>query len=104
METMSPTFDTKSDAMPDNIFGFPRTKFIHSVGVVGRCKFVSNGEHQYTGIFEGADHGLVRLSSAIAPTNITGMAPGMGLKFLRDGVMSSDLVAMYSGELEKGTV
>ena len=92
---MNPTFATMSDAMPNNTFGL-RPKYIHSVGVVGKCKFVSNGQHPYTGIFEGADHGMVRLSSAVEPTSSTALAPGMGLKFLRDGVMSADLVAMWS--------
>jgi hypothetical protein len=64
LEAMSPTFDTKSDAMPSNFLGEIRTKYIHSVGVVGKCKFESAGGHPFTGIFEGADFGLCRLSSA----------------------------------------
>jgi len=82
--------------MPHSFLG-TRTKYIHSVGTVGKVKFVSNGQHPYTGIFKGASQGLVRFSSAAAPV-VKGqpLAPGMGLKFLRDGQDSANLVAMYS--------
>ena len=93
---MSPTFDTKADAMPTNWLGQTRTKYIHSVGVVSKCKFVSTGDHTFTGIFEGADYGFCRLSSAAKPTSSQPLAPGLSLKFLRDGVESSDVVALYS--------
>lgn len=82
--------------MPVNFLGQTRTKYIHSVGVVGKCKFVSNGSHPYTGIFEGADYGLCRLSSAAKPSADQPLAPGLSLKFLRDGIESSDVVALYS--------
>lgn len=63
------TFTTKGDAMPDNGFnlGFARTKYIHSVGTVGKVKFVSNGKHEFSGIFKGADYGLIRMSVAVKP-------------------------------------
>jgi hypothetical protein len=83
--------------MPTEYFGLKtRTKYIHSVGVVGKVKFVSSGAHPFTGVWEGAQHGLVRLSSAAEPSSSQPLAPGLGLKFLRDGVDSADLVAMYS--------
>ena len=70
-EPMAPTFETVADAMPNTWGGFSwslldskRTKYIHSVGVVSKCKFVSTGDHPFTGIFEGADYGFCRLSSA----------------------------------------
>jgi len=93
---MSPTFETVSDAMPETWTGSTRTKYIHSVGVVSKCKFVSTGDHTYTGIFEGADTGFCRLSAAAKPTSSQPLAPGLSLKFLRTGVPSSDLVALYS--------
>mgnify|MGYP000857258679 CR=1 FL=1 len=65
LEPMAPTLDTISDAMPNTWYGSTRTKYIHSVGVVGKVKFVSNGKHPYTGIFEGADYGMARMSSAV---------------------------------------
>ena len=65
LESMAPTFETKADAMPmDGLFGARRTKYIHSVGVVGKCSFISNGSHPYTGGFEGTEHAFCRLSSA----------------------------------------
>jgi hypothetical protein len=70
-----------------------RVKYIHSVGVVGKVKFESSGKHPFTGVWEGAQHGLVRLSSATEPSS--SLTPGLALKFLRDGVDSADLVAMY---------
>lgn len=98
-ESMDPTFSTKGDAMPKNTW-WPnsiRTKFIHSVGVHGKVKFVSTGDHPYTGIFKGASSGIIRLSSAAKPTadNKSPLTPGMGLKFLRDGIDSANLVSMF---------
>jgi hypothetical protein len=93
---MAPTFDTVADALPQNWDGSIRTKYIHSVGVVSKCKFVTNGTHQYTGIFEGADYGFCRLSSAVKPTADAPLHPGLSLKFLRSGVPSSNVVSFYS--------
>ena len=66
---MNPTFDTKGDAMPLDILGFStRNKLIHSVGVVGKVIFKPFGGSPYTGIFKGANSGLIRLSSAAEPS------------------------------------
>lgn len=75
------------------------------MGSVAQVKFVPvpNNE-QYTGIFEGADYGIIRLSVAKKPDTSKNTAtgaknnftPGFGLKFLRDGQQSANLVAMYS--------
>ena len=47
---------------------YNRIKYIHSVGAVGKVKFVpSETPGNFTGIFKGADHGLIRLSSAAKP-------------------------------------
>jgi hypothetical protein len=65
---------------------------------------VAPNNEGYTGIFEsGADHGLIRLSAAkkfdktksSAAEAYDNFTPGFGLKFLRDGVPSGNLVAMY---------
>jgi len=66
---MAPTFTTKGDEMPKELFGHTRTKYIHSVGTVGKVKFVSSGNHPFTGVWEGAQHGLIRLSSAAEPSD-----------------------------------
>jgi len=89
-ESVRVTFDASADVFPAK-----RTKYIHSVGVHGGIKFVSTGAHKYGGLFQGADHGIVRFSSAKEPGS-GGVAPGMGVKFFRDGRPSANFVSMYS--------
>ena len=36
------------------------TKVIHTVGAVGRVEWKDLGGHNYSGVFNGAQHGLVR--------------------------------------------
>jgi len=96
-EPMCPVFRTPGDELPDQGDGTTRAKVIHTVGAVGRVEWRDLGGHNYSGVFTGAQHGLVRLSLALEPdTEKLNTAPGMGLKFLRDGVDSANLVAMYS--------
>ena len=97
MEDLTKTFTGKGDAMPPGDLYGTRTKYIHSVGAVGKVEFVPNPSN-FTGMFSKADFGLVRLSSAVQPTSSQPLAPGMGLKWLRDGVDSANLVSMYSLE------
>jgi len=69
-EAMGPSFTTPGDVMPmEGIFHkTTRTKYIHSVGAHGKVKFVPAADKSpFTGIFEGAQHGIVRLSSAAKP-------------------------------------
>merc|ERR1711973_594481 len=74
-----------------------REKYIHTVGTVAQVEWKDLGGHSYSGIFKGATNGYVRLSLAKEPvTTVQETAPGMGLKFLRDGIDSANLVAMYS--------
>jgi len=97
VESMEPTFSTKGDAMEWGHL-YNRKKLIHSVGTVGKVRFVP-ATTSYSGIFKGADHGLIRFSSAAKP--VKGgqpLAPGIGLKFLRDGIDSANLVAMFGVE------
>ena len=93
---MEPTFTGEGDAMPGGMVYGQRTKYIHSVGAVGKVKFVPVHGSPYTGIFKGANYGLVRFSSAAAPGLLQPLAPGLGLKFLRDGIDSANLVSMWS--------
>ena len=95
-EDMCPTFNTKGDQLPLGWTGNVRQKYIHTVGTVGKVEWVDLGGHPYTGIFQGASQGIARLSLAQEPSPpALNTAPGMGLKFLRDGVDSANLVAMY---------
>jgi hypothetical protein len=102
-EPMAPSLQWVGDTFQDGLFG-PRKKLIHSVGSVAKVKFQPVANHEgYTGIFQGALHGLLRMSLAKQPdpskTTAQGaydnFAPGFGLKFLRDDRSSANLVAMY---------
>lgn len=89
-ESVRLTFDSNSDTFPQQ-----REKTIHGVGVIGGIKFESAGGHPYQGLFKGAQHGMIRFSSAKNPGS-DGVTPGMGLKFFRDGRRSANFVSMYS--------
>lgn len=94
---MSPTVTQIGDQMPKGALYGTRSKLIHSQGAVATVKLTNSGNHPFTGIFTGSDHGVVRLSAAAEPnSNEQLLAPGLGLKFLRDGIDSASLVAMYS--------
>lgn len=93
-ESVMESFGASADIFP-HVQSEKRSKLIHSVGVAGAFRFDSNGNHQYTGLFRGAEHGIIRFSSAKKPDS-SGTAPGMGVKFFRDGRPSANFVAMYS--------
>jgi len=96
LEDMCPTFRAPGDELPFEGNGI-REKYIHTVGTVAQVEWKDLGGHSYSGIFKGATNGYVRLSLAKEPvTTVQETAPGMGLKFLRDGIDSANLVAMYS--------
>ena len=96
IEGMGESFDSPGDDMPCYWDGC-RNKDIHSVGVISKVKLVSSGNHPFTGVFKGADQGLIRQSTAAPYSSGTkNLKPGMGLKFLRDGHDSANLVAMFS--------
>jgi hypothetical protein len=96
-ESMEPTFDTVGDELPGGQVYGTRAKYIHTVGSLAKVKFVSNGSHPYTGVFKGTDQAYARLSFAKEPSpKSLNTAPGMGLKFLRDGIDSGNMVAMIS--------
>merc|ERR1711936_104425 len=100
LESMCPTFQAQGDQLPWEkrllSYGW-RNKYIHTVGTVGQVEWRDLGSHPYTGIFQGATQGIVRFSFAKEPSNTSiSISPDMGLKFLRDGKDSANLVAMYS--------
>lgn len=101
-ESMAPTFETEGDELGGGVVYGTRGKWIHTVGTVGQVEWVNKGGHPYTGIFEGANKGFIRTSLAKEPhkkSKVT--APGIGLKFVRDGVDSANLVSMYSVDGQK---
>lgn len=88
----------QGDTMPPGkVFGH-RQRVIHSIGTVGKIELKpqSTSSHPFTGIFEGASHGIIRLSLAGEPSAVESFTPGFALKFLRDGSPSVNLVAMPS--------
>jgi len=99
-ERMCPTFTTAGDEMPWEkglVFNGHREKFIHSVGVVASAEWRSVGDHGYTGVFTGSQHVIIRMSLASQPDpQQLKTTPGIALKFLRDGVASGNMVAMFS--------
>jgi hypothetical protein len=93
------TFNYKGDVLPED-----RKKLIHTLGNIAQADWVSTGDHPYTGIFKGSTQFLVRFSVAKqmdtsktkAQEALGNFAPGISLKFLRSGVDSANLVAMFS--------
>jgi len=98
-ERMCPTFSETGDELPWEglISHGHRKKLIHSVGVVGAIEWKSVGNHPYTGVFKGSEHAIIRMSLAKQPNpEVKETAPGIALKFLRDGMDSGNMVAMFS--------
>lgn len=86
------------DEMPIEKRGKERKKLIHTVGDTAKFRLTSSGDHPFTGAFsKGTETGMIRISMAAQPNqNKQFLIPGMGLKFLRDGIDSASMVAMYS--------
>ena len=98
----NPVFDTEGDELACSRLGC-RPKTIHAIGNVCKVSWLDLGGHPYTGIFNGgADYGYVRISSASpVDTKTPWSRPGMGVKFLRDGVDSANFVAMHDVDGQK---
>lgn len=70
-------------------------KFLHARAAVAKVRIVSRN-NQYTGIFAGAECGILRLSLTYKPTDKRAVAPGLALKVLRDGARSANVSALVS--------
>ena len=100
MEKMITSFDHDKDSMPDG-----RSKYIHTVGTVGKFELVSTS-NKYSGIFKGCKSVIGRLSCAKKPDEsktsakgaLNNFTPGMALKCLRDGIHSANIIVMFSVE------
>lgn len=73
-------------------------KYLHRRGAVAKVKIVAKEGSEYTGVFKGADCGLLRLSLTYRPTKKRDVAPGLALKVLRDKVPSANISALYTLE------
>ena len=71
------------------------SKPIHPRGALAKVQFVPTAGHGYTGLFQGADHGLLRLSVTGDPSD-RGFAPGLALKLMVDGKRSENVSALYT--------
>lgn len=91
----APVFDTPGDEIECSWTGC-RNKTIHAQGAVSKITWKNLGGHPYTGMFKGADAGYARLSVAKpVDTKTPNLAPGMGIKLLRDGQDSANFVCMF---------
>ena len=93
-QEVDPTFDSPGDNFPCDSDGC-RRKTIHAVGVISKVKLVVE-DSPFSGIFKGADYGLIRHSNS-TPYNPAKklLKPGLSLKFLRDGVDSANTLAAF---------
>jgi len=82
--------DVESDEVPEGW-----KKAIHPVGVVAKVQFVAEQDTPFTGLFRGAECGLIRLSLTDDPED-RGVAPGLGLKLFVDGQSSQNFSALVS--------
>ncbi len=71
-------------------------KYLHPHGSMAKVKFSPVEGSQYTGIFEGADCALLRLSLTYKVTKKRPFAPGLAFKVLRDGAHSANISALYT--------
>ena len=86
-----------------NFMGASRKKYIHNgPGTVGKVKFIAEENTTFDGILQGADYGIVRFGCPLIPNSLQTLTPGLGLKFLRDGMDSANLVAMYHVDGQPG--
>ncbi len=91
-QNLAPKRDAESDFAPKGW-----KKYLHARAVMAKVKLVAL-HSDYTGVFQGADCALLRLSLTFRPSGSRAVAPGMALKVLRDGVASGNVSALVSLE------
>ena len=91
MQNINLSFDFLGDEMPPN-----RVKILHPTGPSGLFKFVSNGNHPYTGSLRGTDYGILRISEVHAIKEDVDASTSAGLKFLRDGVDAGNMFTLHA--------
>jgi len=90
LTTLRAKMDLYSDQAPRDW-----KKAIHAHGSVAKIRFVPAPDTPFTGLFEGADYGLLRCSVTGDPAD-RGFAPGLAIKFLVDGKPSENFSALVS--------
>jgi hypothetical protein len=79
----------------DDVAPLGYEKPIHAHGVMATTTFEPAPGHPYTGVFKGAECGLLRLSVTGDP-NDRGFAPGLAWKVFVDGKNSRNVSALYT--------
>ena len=66
--------------------------------MVAQFKFVSYNNHDFTGSLKGTENGILRISEvgSVAPDQTP--STSAGLKFLRDGVESANMMTLHAFE------
>ena len=87
--------------LPDQDERERRQKLLHTRGVVGSVKFVHDparhDDNPYTGLFQGAEHGIVRLSeTGFLLDGMDRFSPSMALKFEVDWARSENLLGQVN--------
>jgi len=77
-----------------------RNKLFHQQGLVAKAEYINTAGDTYTGVFEGADNVLIRLSETdiIADDISTAAKPSIAIKFLRNERDSANQFGMVSFE------
>ncbi|MBC9250098.1 peroxidase [Pseudomonas alcaligenes] len=70
-------------------------KAMHPNGVMAKVKFNAVAGNPYTGLFQGSDYGLLRLSVAGDPAK-NGFQPGLAWKAFVNGKPSQNVSALYT--------
>jgi hypothetical protein len=91
-QDMNLTYDSVTDNMP-----LKRLKKTHPVGLTSKISWIPHPDQPYTGIYRGAEHGIMRISDTTKTVpHIAKTAPGFGIKFPRDGMYSANILAMFA--------
>jgi len=70
-------------------------KYLHRRAAIAKVKILPKSG-KYTGVFQGADYGLLRLSLTYATSTTRPVAPGLALKVLRNGTAAANISALVS--------
>lgn len=90
MQALKLKGNLQSDYAPDGW-----KKYLHRRAAIAKVKILSVSG-KYTGIFQGADCALLRLSLTYKTAGSKPVAPGIALKVLRDRVPSANVSALVS--------
>lgn len=94
---MNLSYDHVSDTMPPD-----RTKVTHPCGTVTKVEFLATDDCPYTGMFRGSKHAIMRISETTKTTpEVVKTTPGFGLKLLRDGMRSANILTMFHFDGQK---